>query len=261
VAELRRRALPPTFEEVETNRKRLVQRLAALERALAVRSGAELTLPLPTAEEQALTPGVLNDLARSLVGSDDGKRAFGQEARALILAQLAWEKARSLPDAERAIYGDTLAWAWFANGKDEEALRQSESALALAPAERRTEYEGYLADLSARVAAARGDAGARAIEILRAEMAALEAKQTFVPADEAQRFLHETLVELRQSLDALAAKQRKAVEQRLRWAHGIVEHRIGQPLSDRLGVALETCRWRRNECAARRRTDLSEEGL
>jgi formylglycine-generating enzyme required for sulfatase activity len=237
VNELRKQALPPTAAEIETDRRkhpefarwqRQAQKLAAFERAQAIRDGAQdLALPAPTAAELALSPAQLNELAWQWVDSDDSKRTFGEEARALMLAQLACARAQDAPPAQRAWFGDTLAWAWFANGKDEEALAQSTAVVALSPPEGRAGYEGYLADMRARVAAARGGGWSEKLQTLRAEVAALDGAvatrltYNFAPTDEAQRFLHETLVELQRGMDALAANQRQAMAARLRWARGV----------------------------------------
>jgi len=237
IEELRERALPRTPAQIEHDRRthpkfaqwqRLVQQVASLEQAQAVRTGApDLMPPQPTAAEQALTPKEINALVWPLVTPDDSDRTYGQEARALMLAKLAWKKAAALPDAERATYGVALAWALFATGKDAEAIAHSTATVAIASVGERAKYEEQLAKLQARIEAAKGSTGTKMLADLRTLTSALEAevstRQTyqFLAADEARRFLHETLVEVRQSLDALESGPRRAVEQRLHWARKI----------------------------------------
>jgi serine/threonine protein kinase/formylglycine-generating enzyme required for sulfatase activity len=231
IAELRKRALPLTAQAAEQLRRRnprlaswqrQLARLAALEHAQAVWRGRVEPIRLePTAEEEALAPAALSELAWPLVDPYDDKRQFGQEVRALMLARLAWAKAADLPDAERAAIGRTLALAFFANGRYGDAMDQIEAALELAPAERRAEYEGYQFELQSQWSRFRRS---KALVALRAEVAAVDAEVSalqYAPEDEAQRFLYETLVEIRRNLSALESDQKKAVERRLRWARGI----------------------------------------
>jgi tetratricopeptide (TPR) repeat protein len=73
----------------------------------------------------------------------DGDLALALEAarRATTLAPL------------NAAYHDTLAWAFLANERYEQAARASEKALELAPESEKAEYMGYLGDLRARTKA------------------------------------------------------------------------------------------------------------
>ncbi len=242
IVDLRARALAPTLEEIEQDRtkhpqfaqwRKLSLKLAALEHAHDIRQGAELTLPLPAAAEQGMTAKQLNELAWPRVDSDEDRRIWGEEARALMLARLACEKAKDLSPAERASFGDTLAWAWLANGKDTEAVAQSEAALALASDTEKQTYTGYLTSLKAKVHAASGEAGAKALATLREQVTQLttevSTRRTYRFADEAQRFLHDTLSELQGNLTALEADERKSVVGRLSWAERVDALTLGHP--------------------------------
>ncbi len=240
VAALRGRALSPTSEEIEHDkathpqfgqRQKLAAQLAGVEHAHRVRNGAELKLPLPTSAEQAMTAKQLNELAWPRVDFDEGKRIWGEEARGLMLARLAWDKVQDADAQERAEIGDTLAWAWFANGNDAEAIAQSEAALALAPDAEKETHTGHLTSLKAKVQAATGEAGAEALASLREQLtqltSAADTRRTYRFADESQRFLHDTLSELQGDLAALGADERKSVVERLSWAERIESLTLG----------------------------------
>ena len=240
VKDLRERALPATPEEIERDRtshpksgewKRQAAKLASLTRAQAIRNGTqELVLPVPTAGEQAMTPFQLNELAWPRVDSDDANRVWGEEARALALARLAWEKAGGLATTERAGFGDTLAWAWFANGKDTEALAQSAAALELAGDDEKEAFAGHLASLTGRAQAASIGAGATVLAQLRESMTSLEAEmRRYRFAGDSQSFLHDTLTDLLNKIGSLAGKERKAVGERLAWAQQIGALTLGHP--------------------------------
>ncbi len=242
IADLRARALVATSAEIEQDKtehpkfaewRKLSRKLAALEHAHGIRQGGELKLPVPTAVEQAMTAKILYDLAFPLVDFDEGQRIWGEEARALMLARLAWEKANDLPSAERASFGGTLAWAWFANGEDAKAIAQSAAALALAADPEKPTYTGYLTSLQAKVQAASGDAGEKSLASLREQVSqlttAVNTRRTYSFADKSQSFLHDTLTELQGSLTALEANERKSVLERLSWAARIEVLTLGHP--------------------------------
>jgi len=236
LAALRAQALPATAAEIERERtthpryeelQKASARLAALSRAQQIRAGQELTLPLPAAEAQAMSARELNDLAWPLVDPDDKKRVWGEEARALVLARLAWDKAQTASVRERAQLADTLAWAWFANGKDAEAIAMSTQALALAPDREKATYSSYLAALRAKVAERTSDAFAQALAGLRQDVAVLKA-EVDAPlevrfAEESKRFLYDTLLELNRNLTALQHDQLASVQQRLAWAEVVAD--------------------------------------
>ena len=231
VQALRLRAELVTTDEIERNRtthpqfsdwQRRAAKLAWLVRTHAIRTKTEaLKLPLPTTQEQAMTPAALRALAWPRVDYDESKRIWGQEAHGLTLAKLAWDKSEGCPPAERADLDNTLAWAMLANGMDDAALAQSQAALAQAPTDKKPEYEGYLASLRAHAAAAQGEAGAKALVDLRESLAALAATVGTRFDDPSQRFLHDTLSNLLAKLEVLNDRERRRVAVRLWWARRV----------------------------------------
>jgi formylglycine-generating enzyme required for sulfatase activity len=236
LAALRAQALPANADDIERARmshprygdlQRLTVKLAALDRAQEIRAGKELSLPLPAAEEQAMSAAELNGLAWPRVDPDDRQRIWGEEARALVLARLAWDKSAGVGAQERALLADTLAWAWFANGKDAAALAMSKQALALAPEAEKESYANYLAVLQAKVAEQSGDALGPATSGLRQQVAALtaeiDAAYGYRFADESKRFLYDTLRQLGRDLNALQQDEFEGVQERLAWAEAVAD--------------------------------------
>ena len=137
---------------------------------------------------------------------DPARRSFGREAEGLAAARLAAEKAEG-PD-ERGPVLDTLAWALFATGRREDALRTSAEALAAVEGSRRTEYEGYLAKLEAAIEATRTQRFARELTELRAALAELEAevsqRRSYSFADPEDRWWHDQLEKLIDEIRAFA---------------------------------------------------------
>lgn len=243
VAELQARALPATPAELDRDRaehpkfaarQRQGAKLAALERAHAIRTHTQvLATTAPTVREESLTPAELNSIARMRVHPDSAPRLWGEEVQALTLARLAWDKSAALPASVRASFGDTLAWAWFANGKDAEAVAQSEVTLSLSADDGDGEHAGSLARLKESVRNAAGAAGEKALAELRASVAALDAeltaRRTYRFADQSQQFLHDTLNDLLAKLRSLDDKQRQAVAERREWASRIVSLTLRHP--------------------------------
>ncbi|MEZ5966831.1 MAG: bifunctional serine/threonine-protein kinase/formylglycine-generating enzyme family protein [Planctomycetota bacterium] len=236
VTDLRRRAEPATPAELEHDRRthpeygkwqKLRAKLASLERAHAIRTGqVQLVVPQPTAEDRERTVLHLNWFGWARVDRDHDRRIAGEEARGLMAARLGWEKAMALDAGERASVGATLAWAWFANGKDAEAIAQIESTVALAPEAERARYTEVRASLREAVELAAGERGTATIETLRQEVAAIElrlaARRTYRLDDESQQFLHDALHEALGRLDSLDGVRRR-VERRIAWAARIDE--------------------------------------
>ena len=98
---------------------------------------------------------------------------------------------------------DTLAWALFANGLDEEALTNSKAALAAASEAKQAEYSGYVTKLEAAIAAASGEDGQTALEALTKQVAELDAE---VSARTSWRF--EDDADELSTLDAATARRR-----------------------------------------------------
>jgi serine/threonine protein kinase len=79
-------------------------------------------------------------------GEVDPDREGGDVRLGLEMAQIVAARAPHSP-----AYLDTLAWALFANGAQEEAVEASSRALELAPEDQKAEYGGYLQDLRRRI--------------------------------------------------------------------------------------------------------------
>ncbi len=227
---------PPAAEIAENRRTHpraralavATERLATFRAARAVReTGVRPVLPALDPTRLVNTSLGLNQLAWPLV--DPQRTHFGNEALGLVVARLAVEASRTrssnLVQVGTWAAIDTQAWALFALGLDDEALAASREALALAPAESKQEYEGYLAKLQAAVAGARGEAGAARLAALEAEVATLEAevsrRREFRFADEATQFLHETLARLVDRIEAFEREQVSAVRARLAWSEAL----------------------------------------
>ena len=84
----------------------------------------------------------LNALARPLVDPD--KPVYGEEMKGLLLARRAVAAAS---EEERALVGDTLAWANFRLGRLDQAVAEARRAYDGAPADKDAEYAGYVAKL------------------------------------------------------------------------------------------------------------------
>ena len=167
--ELRRAAIPRSKEQHQEDRqshpeyaalRALAARLESRSGALAVRRG-ERRPERPEVDWAELPSNAtgLNGVAWPLV--DPAREVFGREELGLHLAEKAFELAD--PD-DRALVGDTLAWARFAGELVEEALEASWEAREAAPEDRKHEFDGYLARLEAAVEAARNEAGLRQAE-------------------------------------------------------------------------------------------------
>jgi len=137
LADLRARALPQTEEQRARERarpelrelKRLEAELEAARRAQAAREGrAAFEEPALDRASLPATALGLNDWAWLRI--DPNREVFGLEAEGLAAALVADAEAR--PE-EAHLVADTLAWAWFANGHDENALAEADRAAATAP--------------------------------------------------------------------------------------------------------------------------------
>jgi formylglycine-generating enzyme required for sulfatase activity len=234
VAVLKERALPRTEEEAEAERRAhpraaelatMAGRLGMLERAKAVRSGAAKP-PVFELRDTDLpsTARELNGLAWPLV--DPGRKTYGREAEGLALARRA--VARAVADGiPSSPMRDSLAWALFAVGLDEEAVAQSEAALAAAPENQRALFEKALVNLRNAVAWVSGPEGRANIAGLAAQVRKLReevnARKTWRFADEADAFLHATLGEVIAGIEAFEREEAADVGRRLKWAERVEE--------------------------------------
>ena len=173
LARLEAVAIPRTPEQVEQERRAhssydkllaIRRQHQALTRSMAMARG-EIT-PEPFTLDEHLLPAesmAIQKIARPLVRPE--RTVFGREAEGLALARAAVEAASTY---ERASAFDTLSWAFFANGNHAEALRASQRALDVAPADLRARLDDHRRLL--RTLLDKGE------ETLAAEIALLEAQ-------------------------------------------------------------------------------------
>jgi formylglycine-generating enzyme required for sulfatase activity len=250
LARLHERALPrteearrshPRFGELE----RLRAKAAALRRAQDVREGrAEPAETRPSdwilaLASQPSAADDLNNYAWPLIAPD--RQEFGREAEGLAVARLAIERVAD--DESAALVGDTLAWALFANGLDEEALVESRAAAVIAGHAKVAELKEYLARLEFEIADAQDGSPLaevqQRIEALEEEMSA-----SWVFEREEDAWWHEQLQELVARLEAFADPKTGLVEgssnehgwgiaRRRQWAERAMERSLTAPEAQR----------------------------
>ncbi|MEM7205057.1 MAG: bifunctional serine/threonine-protein kinase/formylglycine-generating enzyme family protein, partial [Planctomycetota bacterium] len=230
----------PRYRELQSLRAEL----ATLRRAQGVRDGTINPAPaaLPAAAKRK-TANKLNKLAYPLIDPD--RVVFGREAEGLALAQAGCDRA-GYPDTtglRAADLYDTYAWALFANGRDEDAMAASRACVAAVPADQRHRYDGYLHRITQAVANARGLAGAAQLAGLARDVAQLEdqlagERGRWQFAQEADRFLHDTLEQTVRDGEVFLTRRVPLVEQRLAWA-GQVEELTLRRFADRWAEARE----------------------
>lgn len=224
IAGLRARALPRTAADREHDRRdharfaawsAAARELADIDHALRNRANPQAE-PELSDEVREMPLSELRRHAWRRVAPRSAERWFwGELAQGLACARLVATQAagtRSEPDAL-----DTLAWALFGNGHDEEALRIA----ALVPQRASGKLPEYLVDTERRVAEAIAGRQPRRDQLVQ-EVARLDAEidrqRTFRLPDQGQQFLHDTLANLRDKLDQTLAGMKERVEQRLSWA-------------------------------------------
>jgi tRNA A-37 threonylcarbamoyl transferase component Bud32 len=225
LAELQGRALPWTEERLAAHRAQdprsreleAARRRVELQRRLL----AELDSP-PTEDPAPAEVGLdlsalpaeasaLHELALPLVDPDRLER--GEERRGLVLARRALELAQA--PAERTRAQVTLAWALFANGRQDEALAVMEQAHELAPEGERPGIDAQLKQLIADVEGNfRPEGRAREAErlaVLEQELAALETELSRHPQwafeEGEDRWWHDQLEKLVTGLRECAAPE------------------------------------------------------
>lgn len=237
VRDLEARALPPTAEQLEKDRRShprfaefetLQKRIASLRYAQTIRAGtASLVVKELTAAQQALDVQALNSLAWDRVApKPDERKVWGEEDLGLAAARAATAKAKGTPSEFQIL--DTLAWALVANGQDAAAKEASTRAFDLAPEAEAANYEEYQQAISAAIAGATSELQTAEHQVAELN-AVVSARRTFRFELESQRFLHDTLVELLGKLGSLAAKEKVEVEKRLMWARQIQELSLHHP--------------------------------
>ena len=232
-------------------------KLAALEAADQVRRGRRAVPEFDLAPEHVEgSPEEWNERAFALV--DPARSRFGREAEGLALARAAVDETSG---NERCFALDTLAWALFACGLDEEALRTSRLALAAAPPGAVPDFESHLERSSQAVAVARGPRGAEPIAEARERVVELERVVLGGPQpdfeSEDDRWWHGQLVELVRELEGFADPDRGLVDglssehgwgvaRRLEFALALEERSLA---TDDLRLAWERARTRVREAS------------
>lgn len=216
-AELRAHARFPEYESRQ-------HRVAALRLAQDVRSGKQVWVePELPAELQGKTPSEWNSIAWPLVDWEKPERARGQERLALACARAA---VAAVQGDDKATFGDTLSWALFFCGRDQEALSVARQNVELAGA-RRADFEKYVTELEARIAALGGDASEAVVAAAEHELQELADELRSwqfgsQPDEKAAGFLHGALMDLLERLEILKSKK-DGVLQRLPWANEVTE--------------------------------------
>jgi len=249
--ELRRKALPQSDEEHERDRRahprfgelgKLEARLAAERRADSIRRGIfepeDFVLDEPTLSRDA---GLLNTQAWALVGPN--RTTFGREAEGLALATVACLNASG--EGLRAAASDTLAWAYLANGMDEEARQELEAAQDAAENTRRDSTQGEPLELAIEEASS-----GRTLARLESEYGSLEQeisrRQTWSFASEEERLWHDILVKTESLLatfdglvDGVSPQHGWGVARRLDWAQKVEELTVsGKPAARQWRAAI-----------------------
>jgi len=256
LSELRAHALPEDGAAHEAARRAepryaelvaLDARRSALRRAQALRQrGAGRDARALQADFLRATPDLpedhlaLNQMAWPLVRPD--RKVFGREEQGLVLALTAFERARD--EEQKAEIGDTLAWGYFANGMDDQAVEASAAALELAPPQRRAEFEGYLAAVEQRVERADAELVAELAELDRARAglaAELDRVRAWSFADEEVAWWHALLAKLVTGLEQLSDEEHGlmgqgtvpgrgwSVPRRLAFARAVEAETVGGP--------------------------------
>jgi formylglycine-generating enzyme required for sulfatase activity len=182
LAELRARATHPAPEERArriaahprgAELERTERKIEAMTKAAAVRAGRiQPVESLLDSETAALDAHALNERAFALV--DPARTEFGREAEGLALARLALE--RSTSGDQQIFVLDTLAWALFANGLDQEALAESRRAAESVkdPPDMQQAFEEYLIRLAQAVEFTRGPSAGEPLAAARTGLAGLQ---------------------------------------------------------------------------------------
>ena len=210
---------------------RLCRRLMTLQRAAAVRSGtARFQLPALPAETATLVALALNELAWQRVAPSSSERTVeGEHDLGLVYAQAALVRVDAGDASARRIdVLDTLAWALFANGRDDDARARSAEALAAAPPADMESLKASQHQLHKAIADA--EKPLRQQELQVAALAAeLGASPPLAFEREAHRFLFGALAGIALLLDDLEQDWRPSVARRLQWALHVEDLTLHHP--------------------------------
>lgn len=239
LAQLRADALPLTEAAAAADRMRhprhtewlaLRDQVDRMRRAQQVRDG---TVP---AEEPRLPDALaglpaaqLNLRAWRTVDPAVGPTSWHAVQVALAAARAA--TAGAADDAERANHCDTLAWALFWSGRDDDALAAAGRAFELSngAAAFRTSRQ----ELERRIASIRSGEGNRALARLDQQLqtltAAVTARRTWRLADPSRQILHDALAELLDQMTSVLEREVALVEQRLAFARRLESATLAHP--------------------------------
>jgi serine/threonine protein kinase/formylglycine-generating enzyme required for sulfatase activity len=198
-------------------------RLRALSAARAIRQGSRefepFTLPSDQPQELMVRSREVGLLSGEL------RTIMGREAEGLAIAQSVLEGAP--PGGPVRVGVEVgLAWALFANGLDDEALRMFEVALAGAVGAQSVRTKDGMMRLEIAISKANGPEAKNEIEQLipKVESLAAEVAKGWVWTfdNQADQFLHDTIRDLIEDIKALEATTVQ-VRERLRWAEQITD--------------------------------------
>lgn len=239
VATLQSRAMPWSDEDRARDRathpreaelRALERKAASYEAAQAVRDGRLRPQPadFPEFLVHADTKTV-RDYAWIRVIRDDAFRVWGEEDLALGIALEVRRRATASGDPlEMTEACDLLAWAWLANGRDEEALAAARDAVQWAARASADDGSDLLKKVEDAVEATSG-----ILADLRHRRAALlmevSERRTWRFPEESERFLHATLMQLAPRIEAFERGAGAGVERRLAWARSIEAITLNHP--------------------------------
>jgi formylglycine-generating enzyme required for sulfatase activity len=212
LAEIRRRAKPLTVEQIEEDRKRSPSfvpwekesgRLLWMRRMLGQESWpSEAAIEVELARAHfPIDANGLNEIAWPLIDADPKKIHYGDEVRALVLAQRAVAAAQP---SERSLIRDTLAWADYRVGRFDQARAEELRAVAETEPAKKEDFERYLANLEGAIGEWQGasERNARIEEarLLAGKVAELErdvnTRRTYLFDDAQDQWWHAQLAQL-----------------------------------------------------------------
>lgn len=225
---LRSLSAPRSEEQMEESRRaharyqdlvRLRGWVDAGNRAAAVRAGGPLKIPEVPVELASKSAEELFRLsAVRVVPVFDQRTTFFELELGLALAKLAAERAKGTTAWGNA--NDLLAWAWLANGDDEQALATADQSVVAAADDMREASEARRRSLDSGIENAALEHAERvaSLELLLAE---IDAQQPREFALKSYRFLYVTLSSLLTDLDDLRDNEMGFIQTRSKWAQQV----------------------------------------
>ncbi len=221
----------PRFKELELHRAQLaIYRVAVAQR----QPGFVQSRPALPSELERWTANELNAFAWGRVAPNVEDRTMGEEPLALVAAERAvakieaGDRSETLPAAL-----DTLAWAYLANGRDDDAMTTTKRARETAPTADRQLYDTYTANIEKMIGSFRDGTGQKNVAELERLVAELEeivaARRTFDLESESENFLFDTLSKLDADIDTFEATTKVRVVRNLDWARRIDELTMHHP--------------------------------